>query len=61
MLGSLLIGSHKKMSNTPGNLGYLARLIIVDATSLVITLPAILSGFVVVPLWYVWVARELKK
>lgn len=71
MLGSLLIGSHKKMSKNLGNLGYfaglssiflyLARLIIVDPTSLVVTLPALLSGFVVVPLWYVWVGRELKK
>lgn len=33
---------------------YLARLIILQATSLVIVLPALLEGFIVNPIWYIW-------
>jgi hypothetical protein len=33
---------------------YLGRLIIVQATSLVIVIPALLEGFIVNPLWYLW-------
>lgn len=70
MLGSLMIGSHKKMSSRLANVGYLAgllsiflymaRLIIVDTTSLVITVPAIVCGFGIIPLWYVLLGRTLK-
>jgi hypothetical protein len=33
---------------------YLGRLIILQATSLAIVIPALLEGFIVNPLWYVW-------
>ena len=33
---------------------YLGRLIIVQATSPVIVIPALLEGFVVNPIWYIW-------
>ena len=33
---------------------YLGRLIIVQATNLAIVIPALLEGFIVNPLWYVW-------
>jgi len=33
---------------------YLGRLIILQATSLVIVIPALLEGFIVNPIWYVW-------
>ena len=33
---------------------YLGRLIILQATSLAIVIPALLEGFVVNPVWYVW-------
>ncbi|HLO18643.1 MAG TPA: hypothetical protein VK206_27680 [Anaerolineales bacterium] len=33
---------------------YLARLIILQATSLAIVLPALLEGFIVNPIWYIW-------
>jgi hypothetical protein len=33
---------------------YLGRLIIVQATSLVIVIPALLEGFIVNPIWYIW-------
>ena len=33
---------------------YLGRLIIVQATSPVIVIPALLEGFIVNPLWYIW-------
>jgi hypothetical protein len=33
---------------------YLGRLIILQATSLVIVIPALLEGFIVNPLWYIW-------
>lgn len=59
-----LIGQGKKF---PRNLGYLAylsallmlllylgRLIILQATSLVIVVPALLEGFLVNPLFYIW-------
>jgi hypothetical protein len=38
---------------------YLGRLIIVQATSPVIVIPALLEGFVVNPLWYIWLGRTL--
>ena len=36
---------------------YLGRLIIVQATSPVIVIPALLEGFIVNPLWYIWLGR----
>jgi hypothetical protein len=33
---------------------YLGRLIVLQATSLVIVIPALLEGFLVNPIWYVW-------
>jgi hypothetical protein len=33
---------------------YLGRLIILQATSLVIVIPALLEGFIVNPIWYIW-------
>lgn len=36
---------------------YLGRLIVLQATSPVIVLPALLEGFIVNPLWYVWLGN----
>jgi hypothetical protein len=33
---------------------YLGRLIVLQSTSLVIVIPALLEGFIVNPIWYVW-------
>ena len=33
---------------------YLGRLVVLQATSLVIVIPALLEGFLVNPIWYVW-------
>lgn len=38
---------------------YLGRLIILEATNLAIVVPALLEGFIVNPLWYVWLGRTL--
>lgn len=38
---------------------YLGRLIILEATSLAIVVPALLEGFIVNPLWYLWLGRTL--
>ena len=38
---------------------YLGRLIILQATSLVIVIPALLEGFIVNPIWYVWLGLTL--
>lgn len=38
---------------------YLGRLIVVDATSPVILVPALLAGFVLNPVWYVWIGLTL--
>src|SRR6266545_1736566 len=38
---------------------YLGRLVILQATSLVIVIPALLEGFIVNPIWYIWVGRAL--
>jgi hypothetical protein len=38
---------------------YLARLIVLDATSPVVVVPAVLSGFVANPAWYIWLGLEL--
>ena len=33
---------------------YLGRLIVLQATSMVIVIPALLEGFIVNPIWYIW-------
>jgi hypothetical protein len=33
---------------------YLGRLIILQATSIAIVIPALLEGFIVNPIWYIW-------
>jgi hypothetical protein len=38
---------------------YLGRLIILDATNPFIVIPALLVGFVLNPLWYLWLGRNL--
>ncbi len=38
---------------------YLGRLIILQATSLAIILPALLEGFLVNPIWYIWLGLTL--
>ena len=40
---------------------YLGRLIIVQATSLVIVIPALLEGFIVNPIWYIWLGLLLMR
>jgi hypothetical protein len=40
---------------------YLGRLIILQATSLVIVIPALLEGFLVNPLWYIWLGFALMR
>lgn len=38
---------------------YLARLIVLDASSPLVLAPAALTGFIVNPMWYVWLGRVL--
>ena len=38
---------------------YLARLVVLDTRSLVLVVPAVLSGFLISPAWYVWLGLEL--
>ena len=40
---------------------YLGRLIILSAASPIIVVPALLAGFLVTPIWYLWVGIELGK
>lgn len=40
---------------------YLGRLIILQATSLVIVIPALLEGFLVNPIWYIWLGLTLMR
>jgi hypothetical protein len=40
---------------------YLGRLIILQATSLVIVIPALLEGFIVNPIWYIWLGLTLMR
>jgi len=40
---------------------YLGRLIILQATSLAIVIPALLEGFLVNPIWYIWLGRTLMR
>jgi hypothetical protein len=38
---------------------YLGQLIVLDATSPIVMVPAVLSGFVANPAWYIWLGLEL--
>ncbi|MBI5838774.1 MAG: hypothetical protein HZB19_01605 [Chloroflexi bacterium] len=38
---------------------YLGRLIILQAANLVIVIPALLEGFIVNPIWYLWLGLAL--
>ena len=40
---------------------YLGRLIILQATNLAIVIPALLEGFIVNPLWYIWLGLTLMR
>jgi hypothetical protein len=40
---------------------YLGRLIVLDPTSPIILVPALLNGFVVGPAWYVWLGLGLRR
>jgi hypothetical protein len=40
---------------------YLGRLIVLGATSPAIVIPALLEGFIVNPLWYVWLGMTLMR
>jgi hypothetical protein len=40
---------------------YLGRLIVLQATSLVIVIPALLEGFIVNPIWYIWLGGTLMR
>jgi len=40
---------------------YLARLIVLDATSLMVVVPALLTGFVVNPIFYIWLGLSLRR
>jgi len=40
---------------------YLGRLIILQATNLAIVIPALLEGFLVNPIWYVWLGLQLMR
>jgi hypothetical protein len=40
---------------------YLGRLVVLQATSPVIVVPALLEGFIVNPLWYLWLGTWLRK
>lgn len=42
-------------------LTYAARLVILDATSLAVLGPALLEGFIVNPVWYLWLAVSFAK
>ena len=64
----LIVGSGK-LPRSLGYLGYLSavlllvlylgRLIILSPTSPIILGPALLNGFIVSPIWYIWLGREL--
>jgi hypothetical protein len=40
-------------------LTYLARLIVLDPSNVLVLLPAALAGFIVGPLWYLWLGLEI--
>jgi hypothetical protein len=68
---SWLIIRSDALPRTFGNLGlllgllliviYLGRLIILDPTNAVNVVPALLVGFVVNPIWYIWLGIQLRR
>lgn len=66
---SWLIVGGKSLPRNLGYLGYLSaifmiilylgRLIVLQATSLVIVIPALLEGFIINPIWYIWLGVVL--
>ena len=40
---------------------YLGRLIVLDPASLIIVIPAALTGFVINPIWYIWLGVALRR
>jgi hypothetical protein len=66
-----LIVQGKRLPRTLGYLGYLlgilliivylGRLIVLTASSPLILIPAALTGFIVSPLWNIWLGLELRK
>lgn len=68
---SLVIARSGELPKALGYLGYLlgvllivvylGRLIILDATNVAIVIPALLTGFVVSPLWYIWLGIQLRR
>ncbi len=40
---------------------YLTRLIVLEPTSPLVLAPALLSGFLAGPAWYVWLGIELRR
>jgi hypothetical protein len=68
---SWLVSQDKSFPKTFAYLGYLSailmillylgRLIILQATNLAIVVPALLEGFIVNPLWYLWLGRYFLK
>jgi hypothetical protein len=67
----LIVRGSSQFPKTLGYLGYaaavllillyLARLIVLDATSLLVVVPALLAGFVVNPIFYVWLGLNLRR
>jgi len=40
---------------------YLARLIVFDPTNLLLLAPVLVTGFVVNPVWHIWLGLELRR
>ncbi len=40
---------------------YLARLIVLDPTSPLVLVPALLAGFIASPVWYIWLGLNLRR
>ncbi len=67
---SWLMGKDKSLPKNLANLGYLsgvlllviylARLTVLSPTNPVLLYPVLLEGFIVNPVWYLWLASELK-
>jgi hypothetical protein len=71
IIGAGLIGRGAQLPKGLGLLGYvlaalliivyLGRLVILNATSLVIVIPAVLAGFAINPIWYIWLGLSLRR
>ena len=40
---------------------YLARLLILDAKNPILAVPVLVGGFILVPVWYLWLGTELRR